>query len=77
MSEDDLLKIFSEAGEVSSVKIIRKMNSGFSRGFAFIEMRSEASAMLAIQKFDGKDLDGRVIRVSDATPKIIKQSTVS
>lgn len=69
MTEDDIKEVFGQIGEVLEVKIVRKLDSGFSRGFGFVTMGSEADAIVAIERFDNSELEGRLIRVSDATPK--------
>lgn len=66
---DDLKANFSEAGEVVSATIIKDKFSGQSKGFGFVEMKTEEGAAEAIQKFHGGTLDGKEITVSEARPK--------
>ena len=54
---------FGQAGNVASVNLIMDKFTGRSRGFAFVEMSSDAEAQKAIELFHGKDLDGRVLTV--------------
>ena len=68
-TEDQLIELFSEAGEVSRSRVITDRISGRSRGFAFVEMNSEDEANTAIEKFDGYSLDGRNIAVNVAREK--------
>ncbi len=68
-SEDDIRTAFSEAGEVTSVSIISDRMTGRSRGFGFVEMADEAQAQAAIDRWDGKELDGRMLSVSKALPQ--------
>jgi len=68
-TEDDIKKAFSEAGSVVSASIISDRMTGRSRGFGFVEMASEAEAQAAIDRWDGKDLDGRTLSVSFARPQ--------
>ena len=68
-TEDDLKTAFSEAGEVTSVSIISDRMTGRSRGFGFVEMASEAEAQAAIDRWDGKEMDGRTLSVSFARPQ--------
>ena len=68
-TEDDLRKAFSEAGTVVSASIISDRMTGRSRGFGFVEMGSEAEAQAAIDRLDGKELDGRMLSVSFARPQ--------
>lgn len=66
ISEEDLRSLFSEFGEVVSVRLIRDRETGASKGFAFIEMAHYRDALLAIQQLDSKDWDGRRIAVRQA-----------
>ena len=68
-TEDDLKKAFSEAGNVVSASIISDRMTGRSRGFGFVEMASEAEAQAAIDRWDGKEFDGRTLSVSFARPQ--------
>ncbi|MDR3546741.1 MAG: RNA-binding protein [Candidatus Pacebacteria bacterium] len=68
-TEDDLKNAFSEAGEVTSVSIISDRMTGRSRGFGFVEMADEAQAQAAIDRWDGKEFDGRMLSVSMARPQ--------
>ncbi|MFN3242090.1 MAG: RNA recognition motif domain-containing protein [Planctomycetota bacterium] len=66
-TEDSLTEAFSQdARKVSSVSIMTDRDTGQSRGFAFVEMATEEDAQAAIQAMDGKDLDGRTLRVNEA-----------
>ncbi len=62
-TEDDLKKAFSEAGNVVSASIISDRMTGRSRGFGFVEMGSAEEAQAAIDRWDGKELDGRTLSV--------------
>ena len=68
-TEDDLKKAFSEAGTVSSASIISDRMTGRSRGFGFVEMATPEEAQAAIDRWDGKELDGRTLSVSFARPQ--------
>ncbi len=68
-TEDDLKKAFSEAGNVVSASIISDRMTGRSRGFGFVEMASPAEAQSAIDRWDGKEFDGRTLSVSFARPQ--------
>jgi RNA recognition motif-containing protein len=66
---EDLLKdAFSQAGTVESATIITDKFSGRSKGFGFVEMATDEEAAKAISLWDGKELDGRQIRVNEARP---------
>jgi cold shock CspA family protein len=66
ISEEDLLSLFAEFGQVVNVRLIRDRETGTSKGFAFIEMAHYRDALLAIQQLDSKDWDGRRIAVRQA-----------
>jgi RNA recognition motif-containing protein len=68
-TEDELRTAFSEAGEVASVSIIMDRMTGRSRGFGFVEMADEAGGQAAIDRWDGKEFDGRTLSVSQARPQ--------
>lgn len=68
-TEEDMRKAFEEAGTVASVSIISDRMTGRSRGFGFVEMASEAEAQAAIDRWDGKEFDGRTLSVSFARPQ--------
>lgn len=68
-TEDDLKKAFGDAGNVVSASIISDRMTGRSRGFGFVEMATEAEAQAAIDRLDGKELDGRTLSVSFARPQ--------
>jgi len=68
VTESALRKLFEPHGEVYGVSVITDRESGRPRGFAFIEMNSEAIPA-AIAALDGHDLDGHRLRVSQARPR--------
>lgn len=68
-TDDSLAAAFAAAGTVVSAKIVMDKFTGRSRGFAFVDMSTEEEANKAIEMLDGKDLDGRPLRVSLARPK--------
>ena len=63
-TEDSLKELFSKFGQVSSASIITDKQSGRSRGFGFVEMENADEAMHAL---NGKEFQGRSIKVSEAT----------
>ena len=69
VTDEDLKTNFSEAGEVASASIIKDKFTGQSKGFGFVEMKTEEGATEAIKKFNGGMLDGKAITVNEARPK--------
>ncbi len=65
-TEDTLRTLFSNYADVVSVKIKEDEYTGQSKGFGFIEIDDEIKAQRAIGGMNGKDVDGRRIRVSEA-----------
>jgi RNA recognition motif-containing protein len=68
LQEDELRQIFSEFGEVDSVKIIKDKATGRAKGFGFVEMTEDNDANNAIEELNGAEVMGRSIRVSKARP---------
>jgi RNA recognition motif-containing protein len=68
-SAQDLETMFGESGTVQSASIIEDRDTGRSRGFAFVEMSSAEEAKAAITAFDGKEVDGRNLKVNEAKPR--------
>lgn len=68
-SSDQLQTLFAEAGTVESVSLIEDRETGRSRGFGFVEMSTKEEGAAAIEKFNGHDLDGRVLKVNTAKPR--------
>lgn len=66
-NDDSLRDSFSKAGTVVSASVITDRMTGKSRGFGFVEME-DADAQKAIEMWDGKELDGRRLRVNEARP---------
>jgi len=67
--ESDLQALFSRAGTVESVKVMRDMATGRARGFAFVEMSSDEEAQKAISELNEYQLGGRGLTVNEARPK--------
>ena len=65
-SEDELKQMFSECGEVKSVKIIKDRITGHSRGFGFVEMNSNEGGKQAIETLNGKEFRNRALIVNKA-----------
>jgi RNA recognition motif-containing protein len=68
-TEDSLRALFAQYGEVASAKVIMSQETGRSRGFGFVEMPNRDEAEAAITAVDGRDLDGRALKVNEARPR--------
>jgi RNA recognition motif-containing protein len=67
--ESDLNALFATYGEILSAKLIEDRETGRSKGFGFIEMANENDALSAISGLNGKEVDGRTIKVNEAQDK--------
>jgi RNA recognition motif-containing protein len=67
--ENDLQDLFARAGTVDTVKVMRDMATGRARGFAFVEMSTDAEAQKAITELNDYQLGGRGLTVNEARPK--------
>lgn len=65
-SGDELKTLFSAVGEVDSCRLIIDRDSGRSKGFAFIEMNSEANANTAKETLNGQIVHGKPLKINDA-----------
>ena len=68
VTQDELRELFSQFGEVFSVKLINDRESGRPKGFGFVEMEDNA-ALKAIEALNEKDFRGRNLRVNEARPR--------
>jgi RNA recognition motif-containing protein len=68
-TEDGLRNLFSDFGNVASAKIIFDRETGNSKGFGFIEMTTEEEANAAIAGTNGREFEGRQLRVNEAMDK--------
>ena len=67
-TSEGLREFFTQCGNVASATVITDQFSGRSRGFGFVEMSTPEEAQAAVQRLNGKDLDGRQIKVEMAKP---------
>ena len=67
-TEEELTALFKAFGQVSSVQVMRELFTGASKGFGFIEMPGRAHSMAAITGLNGKELNGKPLRVNEAQP---------
>ena len=67
--ETDLRILFSEFGEVKSIKIITDNVTGEPRGFAFVEMHALSEGAPALKELNGHEFQGRRLKINEAKPK--------
>ncbi|GAC1446611.1 MAG: RNA-binding protein [Pyrinomonadaceae bacterium] len=68
-SSEDLQQLFAQAGTVESAAVIADRETGRSRGFGFVEMSSKEEGTAVIAQFNGTDVDGRTLNISEAKPR--------
>lgn len=68
-SAQDLTELFGSIGTVQSANVIEDRETGRSRGFGFVEMSSQEEGQNAISQLDGKEVDGRALKVNEAKPQ--------
>jgi RNA recognition motif-containing protein len=68
-TDDSVKELFQQFGPVESATVIIDKATGRTRGFGFVEMGSEEAARTAIQKLDGREFEGRRLRVNAAQEK--------
>lgn len=61
--------MFAQAGTVQSASVVEDRDTGRSRGFAFVEMSTNAEAAAAIEQLNGKEIGGRLLKVNEAKPR--------
>ena len=69
MNDQDLENVFAEFGQVVSCKIINDRETGRSKGFGFVEMETSDAGKSAIETLDGKECEGRNLKVNEARPR--------
>ncbi|HEY0658715.1 MAG TPA: RNA-binding protein [Pyrinomonadaceae bacterium] len=65
----DLEELFGQVGTVESANVVEDRETGRSRGFGFVEMSSKEEGESAIDQFNGKEVNGRELKVNEATPR--------
>lgn len=68
-TEEDLRTLFTKAGQVASVALIKDRDTGRSKGFAFVEMGTQAEAQQAVSMLNGFNLEDRELKVNLAKPR--------
>ena len=69
MSEQELRQAFEVHGQVEEVYMVTDRDMGRPRGFAFVEMATDAEAQAAMTDLNGKEFGGRAITVNEARPR--------
>ena len=69
VTQDDLLKLFEPHGTVESAQVIMERETGRSKGFGFVEMKTDQQAQAAIAALNGQDAGGRSLTVNEARPR--------
>ena len=69
ITDQSLTDTFSQCGTVQSARVIMDRDSGRSKGFAFVEMSTDSEAASSIDRFNGTQLEGRAMNVSEAKPQ--------
>src|SRR5882762_2825562 len=69
VTDSDLLKMFEPHGTVQSAQVIMDRDTGRSKGFGFVEMKSDQEAQAAMTGLNGKEVEGRALTVNEARPK--------
>ena len=75
INREDLSEVFNEYGSVERVHIPKDRETGRVRGFAFVEMKSEANEDKAIEILNGAEWMGRDIKVDKAKPRRQERKT--
>ena len=68
-TDEDLRKAFSAYGDVQKSAVIIDRDTNRSKGFGFVEMGDSAAAQRAIKELNGKDMDGRALKVNESKPR--------
>jgi cold-inducible RNA-binding protein len=69
VTDEELRELFSEAGAVANVQVMRDAATGRARGFGFVEMATEEGAQKAVGQFHQHQMQGRALVVNEARPK--------
>ena len=68
-TEEDINGLFSQYGEVESVKLITDRETGRAKGFGFVVMTDDSAAKEAIEALNEKEYEGRTLRINEAKPR--------
>lgn len=67
--DNDLEQLFSAYGQVDAARVVMDRDTNRSKGFGFVEMSNKADGEKAIQALDGKEFQGRALKVNEAKPR--------
>ncbi|MEW6320582.1 MAG: RNA-binding protein [Acidobacteriota bacterium] len=70
-TDEELRALFTQAGSVETVQVMREAATGRARGFAFVQMATDDDAKRAIEAFHMHEMSGRALVVNEAKPKSI------
>lgn len=68
-TEESIKVLFDAYGTVDNVKLITDRETGRAKGFGFVTMNDDQEAQTAIEELNGKEFDGRTLRINEARPK--------
>ena len=68
-TQEELNTLFSQAGNVMAVEVVKERKSGESKGFGFITMSEQSEADKAISMFDTYSLSDHALKVGMAKPR--------
>jgi len=68
MTQKELQELFATYGEIEEAVVISDKYSGRSKGFGFITFKDDAAAQKAVAEMNGKEVDGRALKVNEARP---------
>jgi RNA recognition motif-containing protein len=74
VDSNQLADLFAQVGNVQSSNVIMDRETGRSKGFGFVEMSEDSEAQAVIQKFNGSELGGRAMNISEAKPQAPREA---
>jgi RNA recognition motif-containing protein len=74
VTEQDIRCLFEKHGPVQRSKMMTDRQTGLSRGFGFIQMKTDSEAERAIIALNGTDLNGKALKVNQARPQLHRRS---
>jgi RNA recognition motif-containing protein len=71
VTHSDLHQWFTSFGTVKSAQVVHDREMGYSKGFGFVEMDTDAQAEAAIQGLNDHEHDGRRLVVTESKPRVV------